>query len=100
MMKLVDASRTLLNGRIILSKRGRSRRWQMRFQHEGKWIQLSTGQQHRPEADKSAENIYLEAVFKLKRQLPIQTRGLDAVAQQTINMPAVKLNADERRNVY
>ena len=100
MIKLVDASRTLLNGRIILSKRARSRRWQMRFQHEGKWIQLSTGQQHRPEADKSAENIYLEAVFKLKHQLPIQTRSFGTVAQLTINTLQAALDAGEGRSVY
>ena len=72
----------------------------MRFQHEGKWIQLSTGQQHRPEADKSAENIYLEAVFKLKHQLPIQTRSFGTVAQLTINTLQAALNAGEGRSPY
>lgn len=80
----VDASRTLLNGRIILSKRARSRRWQMRFEHDGKWIQLSTGEQFRPQADTVAENIYLEALFKLKHRIPIQTRSFASVAQLTI----------------
>ena len=100
MPKLVDASRTLLNGSIILSKRARSRLWQMRFKHQGKWIQLSTGEQFRPEADRAAENIYLEAIFKLKHQIPIQTRSFASVAQLTINSLQAALENGQGRSVY
>lgn len=100
MPQLVDASRTLLNGRIILSKRARSRRWQMRFEHNGKWIQLSTGEQFRPQADAVAENIYLEALFKLKHRIPIQTRSFASVAQLTITTLKSALENGQGRSVY
>ena len=72
----------------------------MRFEHNGKWIQLSTGEQFRPQADAVAENIYLEALFKLKHRIPIQTRSFASVAQLTITTLKSALENGQGRSVY
>ena len=80
MPKLAAKDNTLLDGRIVLSRRSNSSAWQARYKIGTRWIRVSTKQLDKAVAGRVAEEMYLEAKFRHKNQMPIQTRRFKTVA--------------------
>jgi len=100
MPKLAAAENTVLNGRIVLSQRSRSAAWQARFKVGDRWVRVSTKQRDKQSATKAAEELYLEAQFKHKHAIPVQTRRFDAVAQLAVKSMEAALKGGQGKKVY
>ena len=100
MPKLASPDNTLLNGRIVLSQRERSSAWQARFKIGDRWVRVSTKQLDRTAAAKVAEDLYLEAQFKAKHDLPVVTRRFKPVAELAIKGMEAALAAGQGKKVY
>lgn len=81
MPKLSPNSVKLLNGKVILTKRGRSPYWQVRFRIGRKWLRTSTKCEDLKEAEEAALELHAEAKFKEKHNLPVITRKFKSVAE-------------------
>lgn len=84
----------------MLSQRSRSAAWQMRFKLDGKWIRVTTGKRDRKEAEQAALDYYMEAKFKQKHSIPLQTRRFKPVAELAIKSMQVALAAGQGQKVY
>ena len=75
----------LVDRKLVLFQRPRSKVWQCRFQMDGKWQRTSTGAYDLAEArDKAFDLIQEAGVRKKLNYVPI-TRNFKNVAQFTIN---------------
>ena len=90
MPKLAEESIQLHNGKVVLTKRQRSPYWQARFRIGNKWIRTSTKQSELKEAEDVAFEIYNDAYYKAKNNLPVVSRKFKSVAE------AVKGNLQKR----
>ena len=81
MPKLADTSIPIVEGKIVLSKRKESPRWQARFRIGNRWIRYSTKTADLIEAKSIAADAYMEARFKEKNDLPIITCRFKSVAE-------------------
>ncbi len=84
----------------MLSQRSRSAAWQMRFKLDGKWIRVTTGKRDRKEAEAAAVDYYMEAKFKQKHAIPLQTRRFKPVAELAIKTMQDALDAGQGKKVY
>lgn len=92
MPKLSPNSVHLLNGKVVLTKRGRSSYWQARFRIGRKWVRTSTKCEELDEASGVALELHAEAKFKEKNNLPVITRKFKSVAE------AVKADLQRQRD--
>jgi hypothetical protein len=90
--KLSPNSVHLLNGKVVLTKRGRSSYWQARFRIGRKWVRTSTKCEELDEANGVALELHAEAKFKEKNNLPVITRKFKSVAE------AVKVDLQRQRD--
>jgi hypothetical protein len=100
MPKLADATNTLLDGKIVLSQRERSRAWQARFKIGDKWVRVTTKETNKKEAAKIAEELYLEAKFKQKNKIPVVTRRFSDIAKLAIASMKEALEGGQGKQVY
>lgn len=100
MPKLADAEKTLLNGRIVLSQRSRSSAWQARFKIGTRWVRVSTKERDRKDAERVAEELYLEAKFKERHKIPIVTKRFKPVAELAIKHMQAALDGGQGKKVY
>ena len=92
MPKLSPNSITLLDGNIILSQRNESAKWQARFKVENRWIRITTKENGIKEAMKAAEDLYLDARYRVKHELPAQTKVLVRM-DTALSLPAGLLHS-------
>src|ERR1019366_7283226 len=100
MPKLSPNSITLLDGNIILSQRNESAKWQARFKVEGRWIRVTTKEKDIKEAKKAAEELYLDARYRVKHELPAQTKRFKDVAKLAIDRMQKALAGGQGKKVY
>ena len=100
MPKLAAKDNTLLDGRIVLSRRSNSSAWQARYKIGTRWIRVSTKQLDKAVAGRVAEEMYLEAKFRHKNQMPIQTRRFKTVALLAIETMDAALKGGQGKKVY
>ena len=74
MPSLSPESVTILDGSIVLSRRHESAKWQARFKVENRWIRVMTKEKDLKEAKTAAEELYLDARYRVKHELPVQTK--------------------------
>lgn len=81
----------ILDGVAVLFQRNRSSAWQVRYKANGKWLRTTTKQMDVAEARKVAEDIVLEARYRQKLGVPVQSKKFSAVARTAISrMQATK----------
>jgi hypothetical protein len=100
MPKLSPNSITLLDGNIILSRRHESLKWQARFKVENRWIRITTKEKNLKEAKTAAEELYLDARYRVKHELPAQTKRFKDVAKLAIDRMQKALAGGEGKKVY
>ena len=85
MPKLAHTENRLLDGAVVLSQRSRSSAWQARFKVGDKWVRATTKQKDKKAAAQVAKELYLEAQFKEKHNLPVITRRFSDIAKLAIS---------------
>lgn len=100
MPKLADAEKTILDGRIVLTQRKASSAWQARFKIGTKWVRVSTKQRDRKDAEKTAEELYLDAKFKERNKIPVITKRFKPVAELAIKHMQAALDGGQGKKVY
>ena len=84
MPKLADESVTICEGKVVLTRRKRSSAWQARYKIGNEWKRVTTKERDLKAAKLKAEDIFGEARFKLKHNMPQQTRRFSAVAKLAV----------------
>jgi len=79
--KLADESIQLHNGKIVLTRRERSPYWQARFRIGNKWIRTSTKCTESKDAGDAAFELYNDAYYKAKNDLPVVSRKFKSIAE-------------------
>lgn len=92
MPQLSENSVQLLNGKLVLTKRGRSPYWQARFRIGRKWIRTSTKCEDVKEAQAVATTLHAKAELKEEMGLPVITCKFKSVAE------AVKADLQNQRD--
>ena len=100
MPRLAPTDRTLLEGRILLFKRARSRIWQVSFKIAGRYLRLSTKQLAKEDAAAVAVDLYMEARFKQKHGMPLSTRRFKDIAHLAIAEMERTLKENRGKIVY
>lgn len=100
MPKLANNQNTLLDGAIVLSQRSRSSAWQARFKVGGKWVRVTTKQRDKKAAAEAAKELYLEAQFKDKHNLPVITRRFSDIARLAIATMQEAIEGGQGKSVY
>lgn len=100
MPKLADAQNTLLDGAIVLSQRSRSSAWQARFKVGDKWVRVTTKQRDKKTAGSVAKELYLEAQFKEKHNIPVITRRFSDIAKLAIATMQEAISGGQGKSVY
>lgn len=81
MPDLATTSVVINDGKVVLSKRARSPLWQCRFRIGRKWVRTSTKTAVLKEAKAVADDLYREAKWKEKHNLPNVSRKFSSVAE-------------------
>src|SRR5258708_3337307 len=100
MPKLSPESVTILDGAVVLSQRHESAKWQARFKVENRWIRVTTKEKDIKEAKTAAEEIYLDARYRVKHELPVQTKRFKDVARLAIDRMQKALDGGQGKKVY
>jgi len=100
MKKLSPNSVTMHEGRVVLTKRSRSSRWQMRYKFDGRWIRKSTNKSDLDEAKEAATDSYLEAKFKKRSGLPVVSKQFKAIAEIAKKRMQEEIDAGHGKVVY
>ena len=100
MPKLSPNSVPLLDGAVVLTKRAGTAKWQARFKVDGHWIRVTTKQKDLKAAKDAANDLYLEARFRAKNNVPVQTKRFRDVANLAIDRMEKALNAGQGKKVY
>lgn len=89
------------DGNVVLYRRGRSSRWQARFKMpDNSWKRISTGKNSIRDASEVACDKYDEMRFRLKSNLPLDTRRFEDVAKLTIEQMEMELDAGYGKKTY
>lgn len=100
MPKLADESIQLHNGKIVLTRRERSPYWQARFRIGNKWIRTSTKCTESKNAGDAAFELYNDAYYKAKNNLPVVSRKFKSIAEAVKVDLQRKLDAGAGKVVY
>jgi integrase len=100
MPQLSKNSIQILDGAVTLTKRTNSSFWQARYKVADNWIRTTTNTKDLKEAKAVAEDIYLNAKYKSKNNLPIVSKRFDAIARLTKNKMQAALKAKQCKKVY
>jgi hypothetical protein len=100
MPTLSPESVTILDGAVVLSRRHESAKWQARFKVENRWIRITTKENDIKEAKKAAEELYLDARYRVKHELPAQTKRFKDVAKLAIDRMVKALAGGQGKKVY
>jgi integrase len=100
MPQLSENSIQILDGAVTLTKRTNSSFWQARYKVADNWIRATTNTKDLKEAKAVAEDIYLNAKYKSKNNLPIVSKRFDAIARLTKNKMQAALKAKQCKKVY
>jgi hypothetical protein len=98
--KLADESIRLHNGKIVLTRRERSPYWQARFRIGNKWIRTSTKCTESKEAEDSAFELYNDAYYKAKNNLPVVSRKFKSIAEAVTAKLQRQLDSGAGKVVY
>ena len=100
MPKLAHTENRLLDGAVVLSQRSRSSAWQARFKVGDKWVRATTKQKDKKAAAEVAKELYLEAQFKEKHNLPVITRRFSDIAKLAISSMKAAIEGGQGKSVY
>lgn len=84
MPKLSDETVTLIPHVAVLYRRDAGEIWQVRYKANGKWLRTSTKTRELAEAKTIATDIALEARYKQRLGMPVQTKRFASIAQAAI----------------
>jgi len=89
------------DGNVVLYRRGRSSRWQARIKlPNNKWKRISTGMNDLRDAKEVAGENYDEFRFRLKMNIPLETRRFKDVAKLAISKMEKELDAGYGKKTY
>jgi len=89
------------DGDVVLYKRGRSSRWQARIKMpDNKWKRISTGKNNLKDASDIAKEKYDEFRFRLKLNIPLETRRFKDVAKLAISKMEKELDSGYGKKTY
>ena len=100
MPKLADESVTICEGKVVLTRRKRSSAWQARYKIGKDWRRESTKERDLKAAKLKAEELFGEARFKLKHNMPQQTRRFNAVAKLAVERMKAEMAAGQGKATY
>jgi hypothetical protein len=90
-----------MEGAVVLYKRDRSARWQVRMKMADKsWKRVSTGEADAKKASKVAITLYYKAEFKRELKLPDSTRRFGPIADTVVGELKTALDEGEGKVVY
>ena len=90
----------LLDGAIVLTRRTGTAKWQARFKADGRWIRVSTKMKDLEEAKEAAEDLYLDARYRVKHGNPAQSKRFKDVAKLAVDRMEKALAGGEGRKVF
>lgn len=90
----------ILEGTVVLTQRHGSAKWQARFKAAGRWRRISTKAKELKDAKAAATELYLDARYRAKYGLPVQSKRFEDVARLTIERMKKELDGGEGRVVY
>ena len=76
------------------------RSWQARFKVGDKWVRATTKKKDKKAAAEVAKELYLEAQFKEKHNLPIITRRFSDIAKLAISSMKTAIEGGQGKSVY
>jgi len=76
----VKTTHTLIDRKLIVYKRGKSKAWQCRFSLDGKWFKVTTKKRDLEEAKQAATELMYEAKARLKQNLPVAKKSFRHVS--------------------
>jgi hypothetical protein len=89
------------DGNVVLYKRDRSTRWQARLKLPNhKWKRISTGQNDLRDASEIVCEKYDEMRFRLKSNLPLETKKFSSVARLAIDQMKKELESGYGKKTY
>ena len=94
-MEKLETTHILLEHKLVIYLRERSKTWQCRFKVDGVWQRASTNEYDLSKAKESAQKKLIEAELKKKMNLPILTRKFRDVAKFTI----ARFESDAKQNI-
>ena len=100
MPQLAADSVQVLSGKIVLTKRSNSPKWQARYKVGNKWIRTSTGSTDVNEAEAIATRAYYESTIKYENDQPIVTRKFKSLAEVVKQSLQKELDAGTGKSVY
>jgi integrase len=100
MPKLADESVTICEGKVVLTRRKRSSAWQARFKIGTAWRRETTKERDLKAAKLKAEEMFSEARFKLKHNMPMQTRRFNAVAKLAVERMKTEIATGQGKATY
>ena len=100
MPKLSPNSATIMEGKVVLSRRNGSAKWQARYKMGGRWIRVTTKTSELNEAREIAAELYLDARARSKLGLPALSKRFEDVAKLAIDRMEKAVNAGEGKRVY
>lgn len=94
-MEKIETTHILLEHKLVIYQRERSKTWQCRFKVDGIWQRASTNEYELDKAKESAQKKLIEAELKKRMNLPILTRKFRDVAKFTIT----RFENDAKQNI-
>lgn len=97
----MDKKITVIEGKAVIYRRGRSSRWQCRIKlKDGTWYRTSTGEVEKDAAFDKAIEFYHNARVKAQENLPQASRRFKSVAQLTITQMKTALEHNRGKKVF
>lgn len=93
-------SEPILDGAVVLTQRDGSANWQARFKIAGRWHRVSTKTKNLIEAKDAARDQYIEAKYRAKLGVPVQSKRFKDVARLAVDRMQKSLAGGEGKKVY
>jgi integrase len=90
----------MLDGAIVLTRRDGTSKWQARFKAGNRWIRITTKEKELKEARTAASDLYVDAHYRVKHDLPAQSKRFTDVAKLAIDRMQKALDAGEGKKAY
>ena len=93
-------SKLVLDGAFVLTQRDGNAKWQARFKIAGRWHRMSTKTKNLIEAKDAAREQYIEAKYRAKLGVPVQSKRFKDVAKLAVDEMQKSLAGGEGKKVY
>jgi integrase len=91
---------TILDGNIVLTRRVGSSKWQARYKIGNRWIRITTGEKDLKEAKEVASDRYLDAKYRVRHGVPVQTKRFKDVAKLSIARMQTAIDGGHGKKTY